>query len=94
MNANAKNPEVWFLSLVSLLIILVFYPMTIAPAGPLANGGILGFGSLVVATICSWTAFIRSRSVPLFHWLLHLPIAVAATWIAVWDGLAQYHLAG
>jgi hypothetical protein len=92
MNTKTKNPEVSILTGVSIFILLFFYPSTIAAIGPLSNGGILGFSSLLIAAVCSWTAFIRSRSKPLLRWLVYLPIAAIVTWAAAWDGLAQYQL--
>jgi len=89
MNTATKKPEVWTLTVMSLGILLVFYPMTIAPIGPLSNGGILGFTSLVVAATFAWVAFIRQRSKVLLRWLENLPIAVVVTWAAMRDGLAQ-----
>ena len=38
-------------TLVSVVILALFYPMTIAPTGTLSNGGVIGFGSLVIAAI-------------------------------------------
>ena len=91
MNTNPKSPEVWLLTSVSLVILLVFYPMTIAATGPLSNGGLLGFTSLLVAGVCSWTAFVRCRANPILRWIVLLPIAALVTWFAAWDGLAQHH---
>jgi hypothetical protein len=78
MNADTRAPEVGGLVAVSL-VILVFYPMTIAPTGPLSNGGILGFSALLVAMACSWTAFVRGRQRAVFRWLVLLPIAALIT---------------
>ncbi len=93
MNArkNKISLEVWPLTFVSLTILLVFYPMTVAPMGPLSNGGILGFTLLMVAGFCSWTACIRCRGNPNLRWYVLLPIAALITWFAAWDGLAQQH---
>lgn len=92
MKTGGRVPEIYPLTGISLGILLVFYPATIAAVGPLSNGGILGFSALVVAATCSWTAFIRCRPKPLIRWLILLPISIIVTWAAVWDGLAQYQL--
>ena len=91
MNPEIQTPEVGTLTAISLGIFLVFYPMTIAPSGPLPNGGTLGFSALLIAMVCSWTAFIRSRPRPVLRWLVLLPIAVLITWMAARDGLAQHY---
>lgn len=91
MNTNTKNPEVWPLASASLVILLVFYPMTVAAIGPLSNGGVIGFSSLLVAGLCAWTAFIRCRSNLVLRWLAFLPIALLVTWFAAKDGLAQHY---
>ena len=91
MNSTKTAPEIWTLTTVSLVILLVFYPMTIAPIGTYSNGGILGLSSLLVAAFCSWAAFIRGRERPVVRWILLLPIAIVVTWAAVWDGVAQHH---
>ncbi len=92
MDTKTKTPEVRILMGVSIFILVVFYPMTIAAVGPLSNGGFLGFSSLLIAAPCSWTAFVRSRPEPLLQWLVCLPIATVVTRSAAWDGLAQYQL--
>lgn len=89
MSTATKTPEVWPLTVASLGILLVFYPMTIAPIGPLSNGGVLGFSSLVLAATFAWIAFVRQRSKVLLRWLVNMPIAAVATWTAMWDCFAQ-----
>lgn len=91
MSTTTNAPDIWPLTVISLGILLVFYPMTIAPTGPLSNGGILGLGSLILAATFAWAAFIRQRSMSLLRWLVNMPIAAMVTWTAIWDGLAQYH---
>jgi|LakMenE01Jun11ns_1017448.scaffolds.fasta_scaffold9135219_1 hypothetical protein len=90
MNSNSNPPEVGQLTLVSLTIFFVIYPMTVSASRPLSNGGIIGFSFLLLASACSWTAFIRGRSRPYLRWILLLPIAMLVTWFAAWDGLAQH----
>lgn len=83
--------EIGMLTLVSLVLLLVVYPCTVAPTGSYSNGGILGLVFLVLGMLCSWMAFMLGRPIPLFRWLVLLPIASIVTWSTVVDVLAQYH---
>jgi hypothetical protein len=54
MNSKSNPPEVGQLTLVSLIIFFVIYPMTLIASGPLSNGGIIGFivwGSILNAQL-------------------------------------------
>lgn len=89
MSTATKETGVWQLTIASLGILLIFYPMTWAAIGPNSNGGILGFGLLVLASTFGWIAFVRQRSNLLLRWFLNLPIAAVVTWTALSDALAQ-----
>jgi hypothetical protein len=73
----------------ALAIALAFYPLTIAPIGPASNGGILGFGSLVIASFLSWWAFARNTSAPWIRRLFQLPVTVLVTFMAIHDAYCQ-----
>ena len=70
-------------------IAMVFYPMTIAGIGSASNGGILGFGSLVIASGLSWWAFALNRKSPWLRRLLQLPITALVTFMAIHDAYGQ-----
>lgn len=69
-------------------IAFLFYPMTIAPTGNLSNGGVLGFGSLVVASVLAWRAFTLSKS-PWLRRLVQLPLTALISYMAIKDALCQ-----
>lgn len=70
-------------------IAFLFYPMTIAPIGTASNGGVLGFGSLVVASFFAWRAFALNMRSPWLRRLLHLPLAALLSFMAIHDAFAQ-----
>ncbi|MCK5851382.1 MAG: hypothetical protein KAH23_10745, partial [Kiritimatiellae bacterium] len=73
----------------ALAIALVFYPMTIAGIGDASNGGVLGFGSLVIASGLSWWAFALNTSSPWVRRLIQLPITTLVTFMAIHDAYCQ-----
>ena len=90
MNTDEQTPAVWPLTITSLVILLVLYPMSIAPIGKFSNGGALGISFLLVAATLAWVAFVRSRLHPPHRWLVHLLVAAVVTLTAAWDCFAQY----
>ena len=71
-------------------IVLLFYPMTIAPVGALSNGGALGLGSLVIAAGFAWRAFMLNRVDRWLRRYVQLPITACVTYMAIADAIAQY----
>ncbi len=73
----------------AVAIALVFYPMTIAPTGATANGGLLGFLSLVIASGFSWVAFASNRKSAWVRTLIQLPVTALVTFMAIHDAYCQ-----
>jgi hypothetical protein len=73
----------------ALAIALVFYPMTIAPTGAAFNGGILGLGSLIIASGLSWWAFAINTGSPWVRRLIQLPVTVLVTFMTIHDAYCQ-----
>ena len=85
-----KSSRHIFSTVASVAIAIVFYPMTIAPTGATANGGILGLTSLVIASAFSWWAFALNTESPWIRRLIQLPITALITFMAVHDAYCQY----
>ena len=73
----------------AIAIAFLFYPMTIAAIGVAANGGILGFGSLVIASCLSWWSFALNRKFLWFRRSIQLPITALITFMAIHDAYCQ-----
>jgi hypothetical protein len=63
--------------------------MTIAPIGWASNGGLLGLGSLVAASIFSWRAFALNYGSPWLRRLLQGPLAAGITYLAIREAFVQ-----
>ena len=86
-----RNPKSNHLAatIAAIVILLIFYPMTIAPVGPYSNGGLLGLGSLLIASGLSWSAFTRNRRARWIRRLIQLPVTAFATVVTIHDGICQ-----
>ncbi len=70
-------------------IAFLFYPTTIAAIGIYSNGGVLGFGSLVIASLFAWRALVLNMRSSWLRRLLQLPLAALVTFMAILDAYAQ-----
>jgi hypothetical protein len=74
---------------VAVGLVVIFYPMTIAPIGWASNGGLLGLGSLTVASHFSWRAFVLNCRSPWLRRLLQAPLAASITYLAIREAFVQ-----
>src|SRR5262245_23946655 len=77
---------------VAATLAFVFYPMTLAPLGPWTNGGVLGIGSLLLATIAAWSGFGLNKSRPVARIAVQLPITALITFMAIREAVIQYQI--
>ena len=73
----------------AVTLAFLFYPMTIAPIGVASNGGVLGLGSLIVASFCAWRALALNLRSAWLRRLLHIPLAAFITYMAIQDAFVQ-----
>jgi hypothetical protein len=62
------------LSVAAAIIAFGFYPMTLAPIGPLTNGGALGLTSISLALLLAWSAFMLNCTHRLTRIVIQLPM--------------------
>ena len=72
-----------------MAIALLFYPMTIAGIGSASNGGVIGLGSLVIASALSWRAFSLNKTDRWVRRLVQLPVTALVTFMAIHDAYCQ-----
>ena len=71
-------------------IVFVFYPMILASLGNHTNGGALGLGSLLIASVLSWRAFLCNRKTPWMRRLVQMPLTAFLTYLVIAEAVAQY----
>ncbi len=76
-------------TIAAMVILLFFYPMSLAPTGPLTNGGALGLGFLVIASALAWRAFLLNRRNPWLRRIVQLPLTGVATYLAIAEAVVQ-----
>lgn len=74
----------------AIVLVLIVYPMTIAPVGTLSNGGALGLLTLAIALVLSWRAFLFNRAQRLLRLLVQLPLSAITSYLAIADAYNQY----
>jgi hypothetical protein len=70
----------------------VLYPMSLAPAGPATNGGLIGIVSILCAVLFSWLAFALNTSHPRLRIAVQLPLTALITYLAINEAVTQYLL--
>jgi hypothetical protein len=74
----------------AVLILVFFYPMTVAGIGTFSNGGFLGLSSLVIASWLAWRSFALNTTFTGLRRFVQLPVTAFITFMAFWDGFCQY----
>jgi len=85
-----KGPGVRLSRLNICSIVFVFYPMILASLGNHTNGGALGLGSLLIASVLSWRAFLCNRKTPWMRRLVQMPLTAFLTYLVIAEAVAQY----
>ena len=76
------------LTAISALLILI-YPATIRPTGPLANGGALGMVVLAIAAILSWWSLLCNHHNLWLRRRIQVPLAGMASVFVVMEIMKQ-----
>lgn len=87
-----KDPMSMHLSatITSAFMVLIVYPMTIAPTGSTSHGGWLGFTLLVISSGLAWSGLIRNRHSPWIRMLIQLPITALSTLLTFLNVYRQF----
>ena len=89
-NAEEEQRTYGGSSIVAAVLVLIVYPMTIAPIGTLSNGGALGLLTLAIAVVLSWRAFLCNRAKRWLRLWVQLPLSAITSYLVIADGLKQY----
>ena len=71
-------------------LVLIVYPMTIAPIGTLSNGGTIGLLTLLCALALSWRAPFFNRTHLRTRLLVQLPLAAITSFLVIADAYKQF----
>jgi hypothetical protein len=78
------------MTLISIIIVIWVYPMTIAPMGPTSNGGLLGLIFLSFSVGLSWWAFTINIKQNFFRRIIQLPLVAVTSFLTIQDLYRQY----